>query len=165
MAIPINKHECNLLPPADLMKEIERLQESLREERDRHLRTLADLKNYRRHVERDGNRMAEDGKRDIILALLEIVDDLEKALQWTDEGEQTLTKGVRNIHQKLLSLLENLRVLPFESVGVPFNHDLHEAVCVAESKDMEQGTVVNELRRGYLWKDELLRPAQVRVAG
>jgi len=159
------EHEYDLLPAADLEGEIERLQENLREERERHLRTLADFKNYRRRIERDGNKLAEDGKREIILSLLDIIDDMEKALQWTGDGEQTLMQGVRNIHQKLLALLETLDVLPFDSVGTPFNPDLHEAVGVAEHKDIAPGTVVDELRRGYLWKNEFLRPAQVRVAG
>jgi molecular chaperone GrpE len=50
-------------------------------------------------------------------------------------------------------------------VGTPFNHDRHEAVAMAEHNRSEPGTVVDELRRGYLWKNELLRPAQVRVSG
>lgn len=144
--------------------EIERLQENLREERDRHLRTLADFKNYRRHIERDGNKLADQGKREIILSLLDIIDDMEKALQWAGNGELTMMKGVRNIYQKLLALLETLGVLPFDSAGTLFNHHLHEAVGVAEHEDIAPGTVVDELRRGYLWKNELLRPAQVRVA-
>jgi molecular chaperone GrpE len=69
------------------------------------------------------------------------------------------------IYQKLLALLETYRVLPFESVGTPFNHNLHEAIAMAKHKESEQGTVIDELRRGYLWNNELLRTAQVRVAG
>lgn len=164
MATLTQENEPNFLPTADREEEIERLQENLREERDRHLRTLADFKNYRRHIEHDGNKLAEDGKREIILSLLDIIDDMEKALQWAGDEEQALVQGVRNIHQKLLALLETLGVLPFDSMGTLFNHDLHEAVGVAEHKDIAPGTVVDELRRGYLWKNELVRPAQVRVA-
>jgi molecular chaperone GrpE len=71
---------------------------------------------------------------------------------------------VQIIHQKFLSLLEAQGVFPFESVGKPFNHDLHEAVAMTKRAASESGIVVDELRRGYLWNDELLRPAQVRVA-
>jgi molecular chaperone GrpE len=164
VVIPMKEHDPNLLPPADWEGEIERLQEGLRIERDRTLRTLADFKNYRRRIERDGSKLAEEGKRGIILPLLDIVDDLEKALKWTNDAEQPFVKGVRIIHQKFLSLLEAQGVFPFESVGKPFNHDLHEAVAMAKRAASESGTVVDELRRGYLWNDELLRPAQVRVA-
>ncbi len=155
----------NLLPPADWAVEIEKLQEELVNERDRNLRTLADFKNYRRRIERDGNKIAEDGKRRIIFPLLDIIDDLDKALKWASDKEQPAVQGLRITRQKLLALLETHGVLPFESVGKQFNHDLHEAVAMAEHEGNDPGAVVDELRRGYLWNNELLRPAQVRVAG
>jgi molecular chaperone GrpE len=165
MATLAQEHEYDLLPAADLEGEIESLQENLRDERDRHLRTLADFKNYRRHIERDGNKLAEDGKREMILPLLGIIDDLEKALQWAGDEEQALVKSVQIIHKKLLALLETQGVRPFDSVGELFTPDLHEAVAVAEHEEVKLGTVMDDLRRGYFWKNELLRPAQVRVAG
>ena len=164
MATLVKEHNQNLLPPADLAGEIERLQEGLRIERDRNLRTLADFKNYRHRVERDGNKLAGEGKRAIILPLLDIIDDMEKALHWVSNEKQPFAEGVRIIHHKLLALLEAHGVLPFESVGTAFNHDRHEAVAMAAHEDLEPGTVVDELRRGYLWNNELLRHAQVRVA-
>lgn len=154
-----------LLRPADLTGEIEVLREDLQKERDRHLRTLADFKNYRRHVEREGNKLAEAGKREMLLPLISIIDDLEKALQWAGGAEGPMTKGLQNIYQKLLTLLETQEVRSFDSRGKAFTPDLHEAVAMAKSNDAEKGTVVEELRRGYLWRSELLRPAQVRVAG
>jgi molecular chaperone GrpE len=157
-------NDINLLPPADLVGEIERLQDELQNERDRNLRTLADFKNYRRRMESNGNKLAEEGKRALILPLLDIIDDLEKAMQWSSGVEKQLLKGVRIIHQKLLALLEAHKVFPFESSGVQFDHNLHEAIAMVKNSESESGTVVGELRRGYLWNNELLRPAQVQVA-
>jgi molecular chaperone GrpE len=165
MEIHIRENEQNLLPPADWAAEIQRLHEELIHERDRNLRTLADFKNYRRRIERDGNKIAEESKRRMMLPLLDIIDDMEKALQCANDAEQPFVKGLQIIYQKLLALLETYGVLPFESVGTPFNHDLHEAVAMAKHKGSEPGTVIDELRRGYLWNNELLRAAQVRVAG
>ena len=165
MKIPIHENDQSLLPPADLAGEIQKLQDELILERDRTLRTLADFKNYRRRIERDGSKIAEEGKRVIILPLLDIVDDMEKALQCANGTGQSFVIGVRNIHQKFLALLETFGVLPFESVGTPFNHNMHEAVAIVNDEGSEPGTVVDELRRGYLWNNELLRTAQVRVAG
>jgi len=71
-----------LLPPADSGGEIGKLREELHNERDRHMRTLADFDNYRRRIERDGNKIGEEGKRAILLSLLDIVDDMEKALHY-----------------------------------------------------------------------------------
>jgi molecular chaperone GrpE len=164
MEIEIRENEQNLLPPTDLEAEIRRLQEDLLSERDRTLRTLADFKNYRRRVERDGSKLAEEGKRGMMLSLLDIIDDMEKALQSAKDSKQPSVKGVRLIHKKILALLETHGVLPFESVGTPFNHNMHEAVAMAKHAGSEPGTVVDELRRGYLWNNELLRHAQVRVA-
>lgn len=155
----------NLLPAADLAGEMEELQEQLRQERDRHLRALADFKNYRRHAEREGGKLAMAGKREILLPLLGVVDDVERSLRWASDEEGPLADAVRMIHQKLLVLLAKEGVRPFESRGKLFTPELHEAVAVAETEDVASGAIVDELRRGYLWNDELLRPAQVRVAG
>ena len=90
---------------------------------------------------------------------------LFRSLQCANDAEQPLVKGVEIIYQKLLALLETNGALPFESVGTPFDHTLHEAVAMAKHKGRKPGTVIDELRRGYLWNNELLRAAQVRVAG
>lgn len=164
MATSAQEFERTLLPPADLLAEIDKIQENLNTERDRHLRTLADFKNYRRRVELDGNKLTEEGKRAIIVPLLDIIDDMEKALLWVRNEKQPFAKGVRLIHQKLLALLEAHGVFPFDSVGTVFNHDRHQAIAMSETEAGKSGTVVDELRRGYLWNNEVLRAAQVRVA-
>jgi molecular chaperone GrpE len=158
------QHNQNLLPPADWAGEFEKLQEELAAERDRTLRTLADFKNFRRRIEREGNKFAEEGERRILVPLLDIIDDMDKALKWAGDEDQPVVQGLNLTRQKLLALLESHGVVPFESVGKQFNHDLHEAVALAEDEGTDPGTVVDELRRGYLWNNELLRPAQVRVA-
>lgn len=162
---PLHENEVNLLPPADLAEEIEGLREALTIERDRNLRTLADFKNYRRRVELDGKKVAVEGKREILLPLLDIIDDVDKAVQWAGDGGRSVADGLRMIRKKLLALLETNGVLPLESAGAPFNPDLHEAVAMVKHSDLKPGTVVDELRRGYLWNNEVLRHAQVRVAG
>jgi len=164
MEISINENERNLLPPANLPGEIEKLRDDLSAERDRYLRMMADFKNYRRRSERDGNKIAEESKKEIMLSLLGIIDDMEKALQQGNDAGQSFVKGVQIIQQKFLALLETHGVFPFESVGTPFDHNRHEAVAMVNHEGSEPGIVVDELRRGYLWNNALLRTAQVRVA-
>jgi molecular chaperone GrpE len=159
------KNKQQLLQAADLSEEIERLHAKVDDEHNLYLRTMADFKNYRRRIERDGNSLAREGKREIILQLLEIIDDMDRSLQWGEDGGQNLLKGVQNIQQKSLTLLENLGVIPIDSLGTQFDPDLHEAVSIVEQEVVDQGTVIDEMRRGYLWENELLRPAQVTVAG
>lgn len=161
----VKEHGQNLLDRCDLAVENEKLLEDLSRERDRNLRTLADFNNYRRRIEHEGNRIAQESMRDFILALLGVIDDIGRAVQWAGDHEDSVVQGVRIIHRKLLALLELNGVFPFESVGAPFNPAVHEAVTMARCEGREPGTVVEELRCGYLWRNELLRPAQVRVAG
>jgi molecular chaperone GrpE len=154
----------HLLREADLAGEIEVVKGELRTERERHVRTLADFKNYRRRMERDGSKAAEEAKREVLRSILGIVDDMDNALRWRGRGEKALVEGVPIIHQKLIALLEAEGVHAFDSVGKPFTPDLHEAIAVTKRADVQSGTVVEVLRQGYYWKDELLRPAQVQVA-
>lgn len=159
-----NENEQSLLPETDLAAEIQRLQEELKNERDRNLRTLADFKNYRRRIEREGSKIAEERIKEMILVLLEIMDDMEKLLQYANDTRKTSLKGVQIIHKKFLALLETHEVFPFESVGATFDHNLHDAVALAKNEESKPGTIVDELRRGYIWNNELLRAAQVRVS-
>src|SRR5512140_2587066 len=158
VATPVKVHYQNPLPPGDLAGEIETIREELRNERDRNQRTLADFNSYRRRIE-------HEGIREFILALLGVIDDIGRTVQWAGDNGDSVVQGVRIIHRKLLALLEVQGVLPFESVGMQFNPAIHEAVTMARHEGREPGTVVEELRCGYLWRNELLRPAQVRVAG
>ena len=92
------------------------------------------------------------------------MDDLERSLEWVGDVGQPFSDGVRLSYQKLLALLKDQGVRPFESVVKSFTPELHDAVAVSRDARVEPGTIVKELRRGYLWNDELLRPAQVLVA-
>jgi molecular chaperone GrpE len=160
--IPNAEH--TMLPPADWAGEIERLKAEISNERDRNLRTLADFKNYRRRIERDGVTKADEGKREVFRALLEIIDDIEKAQQWSGTNQEETVNGLKIIHQKFLSLLEANRVVPFTSVGALFDHACHESVALVHQHHVDPGIVTDELRRGYYMNSTLLRAAQVRVS-
>jgi len=145
--------------------EVERLKEEVRHEHEMYLRALADFENYRRRVERERGEAARSGKREIILALLEVLDGFDRAaLQQTSAAPSSLSEGVQILHRKLLSLLEAQGLTPFKSVGQAFNPELHEAIGSVQSDKDESGIVVDEVQRGYRWGDEVLRPAPVRVA-
>jgi molecular chaperone GrpE len=165
MDLYIFKNEQYLLPPNDLEADNERLQEELINERDRNVRALANFKNYRCRIEREGNRIAIEEKKDLLLSLLDIIDDFNKALNSGKSDQQQVMSGLSNIRKKFLLLLEKQGVYPFECVGRPFSHILHDVAEMDINESIEPGTVVEELRRGYLWNNEVLRPAQVRVSG
>ena len=144
--------------------EIERLQQALNHEHDMHLRTLADFDNYRKRVQRERDSTAQAGKRQLVLALLDVMDDFERALAYTSSAPESVLTGARVIHQRLADLLQAQGVVPYTSAGQPFDPALHEAVDVINTNQATPGVVLNELSHGYRWGDEVLRPARVRVA-
>jgi molecular chaperone GrpE len=144
--------------------EIERLKQELQRSRDMHTRVLADFDNYRKRVQRDQDSVAQAGKRQLVLALLDVVDDFERALAYADTAPESILAGTRVIHQRLTDLLQAQGVVLYNSAGQPFDPALHEAVAVGQSAQVPSGMVLDELRHGYRWGDEVLRPARVRVA-
>src|SRR4029453_16682189 len=144
--------------------EIERLTQALSRERDRQLRALADFDNYRKRVQREGDRAAQAGKRQLVLALLDVMDDFERALTYANTAPASLLAGARVIHQRLTDVLRAQGVVPYSSAGQPFEPALHDAVDVIHTDQASPGVVLDELSHGYRWGDEVLRPARVRVA-
>lgn len=150
--------------PTETNSEVEQLQEQLRSEHEMYLRALADFDNYRRRVERDSARTARSGKREVMLALLEVLDGFDRAFQHAGENPSSLWEGLQAIHRKLLAILQAQGIAPFASVGQAFDPALHEAIAAVQSNGHPSGTVVDDVQRGYRWGDEVLRPARVRVA-
>ena len=140
------------------------LRAELQQEHDRHLRTRADFENYRRRVERDREVASRQAKRDLLIALVDLADDFDRALVHISESPNSVAAGLHGMQRRLGSLLEAEGVRSFESVGQPFDPTRHEAMATVRGFAGAPGTVVDEAGRGYLWNDELLRPARVRVA-
>jgi molecular chaperone GrpE len=148
----------------DEPSEIERLKDELSREHDQYLRALADFENYRRRVERDRSSAARGGKREVILPLLDVLDGFDRALQHIDDVPPSIAEGLLALQRQLLRLLEAQGIAPLKSMGEPFNPELHDAIGVVQTEDVEPGAVAEELQRGYRWGDDVLRPARVRVA-
>jgi molecular chaperone GrpE len=144
--------------------EHERLKADARREHDLYLRALADFENYRRRVDRDREKTAAAGKRDILRSLLDVIDGFDRALPYLADAPASVAEGLLANHRKLLNLLTAQDVRPIKAVGEPFDPALHEAIGAAEGDQSPSGTVTDELERGYWLGDEVLRPARVRVA-
>ena len=93
------------------------------------------------------------------------MDDFERALGHVGEASDPVAEGLRMIHQRFDSLLQANGVTSFDGKGRPFDPTMHEALSVVETDRGESGTVYEEVRRGYLWNGELLRPTRVIVVG
>jgi len=141
--------------------------EELRRERDavqdRLLRTAAEFDNYRKRMDRERRDLAEYTAREVMTELLPIIDNLERALQ-AAEQDDPLRKGVELIHKQMLEMLRKRGVTPIEALGADFDPNFHQAVIHEESAQHREGEVMEELQRGYVVGDRLLRPAMVKVA-
>jgi molecular chaperone GrpE len=143
--------------------EIARLQEDLTTERERRLRLLAEFDNYRRRTKQERALAEETGKREVLLALLDVKDDVDRALLHIRETADAVADGLRLIQQRFSNLLEANGVTAFESEGEVFDPEIHEAVTMIDGDGEQSGTVYSEHRRGYLMNGKLLRPARVAV--
>jgi molecular chaperone GrpE len=143
--------------------------EALRREKDaiqdRLLRTAAEFDNYRKRVERERREFMDQTTADVVAGLLPIVDNFERALQAPATAESdALRKGVELIHRQMVELLRRHGVEPIEALGADFDPNFHQAVFHEVSDAHREGEVMEELQRGYMLRDRLVRPAMVKVA-
>jgi molecular chaperone GrpE len=143
--------------------------EALRRERDEYrdllLRKTAEFDNYRKRVDKERREMALYAAGEVFEALLPIIDDFERALAAEAGVEaEPYRKGVELIHKRLADFLAGRGVTPIEAVGQDFDPRYHQAVTYEESPGRRDGEVIEELRKGYMHGERLLRPAMVKVA-
>lgn len=144
--------------------EIQRLKDELRARHDMYLRAVADCDNYRKRVERDQAKTIRNGRRDLILTLIEITDELERAFQHSGQSPEALEEGIQIVYRLLLTRMAAEGIVPFASEGEAFDPRYHEAVATEAKESCAPGTVIEEIQKGYRWGDEVLRPAKVIVA-
>ena len=130
---------------------------------DRLARAQAEFENTRKRESKAQQEFREYAVADAIKSLLPVMDSLERALQVKSDGAE-LRSGVELIYKQLQAALGKLSVNPIVSKGEPFDPRYHEAIEMVETSDAPDHQVIEELQRGYKFKDRLLRPAMVRVA-
>lgn len=129
-------------------------------------RLRADFDNFRRRKDQEIASLKTTASANLIQSLLPIVDNLERAVASAGEGEGPLAEGVRLVLRQFMQALHDHGVEPIVSIGQPFDPNFHEAVDrVDDLDDVEAGTIVDELQKGYRMGDLVLRPSIVRVAG
>ncbi len=152
-------------PQAEPDAALAELQREKEELRDRLLRTAAEFQNYRSRMERERRELSEYVASEVLLELLPIVDNFERALQTAAPAEaEAFRKGIELIHKQMFDLLRKRGVKPIDAVGADFDPNFHQAVIQEASADHREGEVMEELQRGYMLGDRLLRPAMVKVA-
>jgi len=151
-------------------KELEALKEKAakaEEHWDRLLRQQAEFDNIRKRLERERVDFQRYAHEDIIAELLGILDDLERSVEAAQDKQENFgvfLKGIEMILAHLYELLKKRGVVPIEAIGRPFDPHQHEALLQSETGDHEEGTVLEELQKGYRLNDRVLRTAKVRLA-
>jgi molecular chaperone GrpE len=132
---------------------------------DKYLRERAEMDNFRKRQERMAADAIRREKRELLHKVLEVMDNLDRAMRFEESMDrESLHQGLRLVQWQLNELLKEEGLTPVPTVGQPFDPRVHEAIEQVQSSEHPEGTVVEEVRRGYMLGDEMLRPARVKVS-
>lgn len=140
--------------------------EKIAELNDRLIRQIAEFDNFRKRTEKEKSQMYMVGASEVIEKLLPIVDNFERGLAAMTEEEKStaFAQGMELVYKQLMTALTDMGVTPIEAVGVEFNPEFHNAVMQAPSEEYASGVVIQELQRGYMYKEKVIRYSMVMVA-
>jgi len=155
-----------VLDSTHLQNEVERLQTLADDYQQRALRTQADFDNFRKRTQKEKEDFAKYASSKLITELLPIIDNFGRAITAAGDiaDSDSFAKGVGMIFRQLEGVLKAEGLEPMETVGQPFNPEFHQAIMQVESDEYEEGIVVEEVQKGYILKDRVLRPAMVKVS-
>ena len=149
----------------EVVDEKERLTAEIQEINDKYLRLYAEFENYKKRVNKDKEEIFKYGNESLLYELLPVIDNLEMALKHaTNSVSEGLVQGVEITLKELQRTLEKFGLSPIEANGKPFDPLVHHAMTQVERDDVDEKTVVEEFRRGYMFRDKVLRPSLVAVS-
>lgn len=159
--------EINIAALSALTGQVESLKVQIEERNAQYMRIAADFENYRKRTSKEKEEIDLQVKRNTITELLPVVDNFERArshIKPQSEGEMTIHKSYQGVYKQLVECLKRLGVAPMRPEGQQFDPNLHEAVMREATDEYPEGTVLEELVRGYYFGDRVLRHAMVKVA-
>ena len=149
-----------------LKKELEKSEEKVAELTDKYQRLMAEFENARKRTAKETTKMYDMGAKDMLEKLLPVIDNFERGMATLTEEEKELpyVQGIDKIYKQFLSVLEACHVEPMNAEGKEFNPDFHNAVMHIEDEELGENVVAEELLKGYMYKDMVLRFSMVKVA-
>jgi molecular chaperone GrpE len=146
--------------------ELDELRKQSEENYQRYVRAQADFDNFRRRARQEKEDFAKYASLKLIEQLLPVVDNFERALSSSKETKDfdALIKGLDMTYRQLDQLLVQEGLRPIEVIGQPFNPEFHQAIMQVESEEHGEGIILEELQKGYILKDKVVRPAMVKVS-
>ena len=146
-------------------KKKDKKDEQIEDLNDRLRRQMAEFDNFRKRSEKEKSQMFDMGARSIIEKVLPVVDNFERGLAAVpeDQKDDAFVTGMDKVYKQLMTEFDSIGVKPIEALGQEFNPDLHNAVMQVESDEYEPGVVAQELQKGYMYKDTVVRHSMVAV--
>ncbi len=164
------QEETGLVEPAEPSAEdvrVDRLQQELQETQDLLRRKHAEFENYRKRIEREQKEFVSYATSELVLEILPVLDNLERALESTQGGEsdseKQIREGVAIVYRQFSDALKKAGLREVNALGEDFDPHVHEAVARVETAEHREGEILDVLQKGYVLKERLLRPAMVRV--
>src|SRR5665648_573876 len=130
----------------------------------KYLRLMADFQNYKRRVEKEKSDIYAFANEKIVLELLDVIDNFERALSHQGEEENVISEGMNMIYKQLKAVLEKSGLQEIEALGQEFDPNLHNAVMMEDSEEYEPGKVTLVMQKGYFLNKKVIRHTMVRVA-
>jgi len=154
-------------PMKELKEKVKETEEAAKQSYDRYLRVSAEFENYRKRSAREMDDFRKFANQSLVKELLPIVDNLELAIKSARENKKvdhSLLDGVDLTLKEILKIFEKYNVIPIKALGKTFDPRYHEAVMREETDKHPENAITNEMQKGYLIHDRLLRPSMVVVA-
>lgn len=146
-------------------KKKDKKDEQIEELTDQVKRQMAEFDNFRKRTEKEKTQMYDMGARSIVEKILPVIDNFERGLAGVPEEnkEDAFVVGMDKTYRQMLTELETVGVTPIEALGKEFDPEYHNAVMQVESEEYESGVVAQELQKGYMYKDSVVRHSMVAV--
>lgn len=131
---------------------------------DRLLRTTAEYDNFRKRSVKEKEALYRTAQADFAEKILPVLDNFDRAIAACEDKEDSFFRGVEMVHKQFVEILEGIGITPIKTVGEAFNPELHYAVAHEESDAHGENEIIEEFARGYQFKEQVIRPAMVKVA-
>lgn len=161
-----NMQECETeTEDKEVKKEETSPETELAELKDRYLRLYAEFENYKKRVQKDKEELIKYGNESLLYEILSVIDNLEMALSHSANSiSDGLVKGVEITRREFQRITEKFGLTQIPALGQPFDPSVHHAMSQVESSDVEDNTVVEEYRKGYMFREKVIRPSLVAVS-
>lgn len=162
----VDEDEVEVIDPNETTSTVQNeLEQKLEETTNRMLRLQADYDNFRRRTQKEKESAAKYRSQSLAEKLIPALDNFERGMMIDAQSDETknLLQGMEIVYRQLKEALANEGVEPIQSVGQSFDPHLHQAIMQVESDEFESNVVVEEMQKGYMLKDRVIRPAMVKV--